>query len=162
MEDRWCLLDGSRCWSDEAAGKPSSNHLWCKNLNPITEHVWPWTARNMETAEQDPILSQMPLKSDKWKYDEKEISNTVYYTMKTTLHYSLWQLEWGISECSVLEKGLISSDLQHLINFKPDKNATPTPFHCFQLCSWLIWICAQSNKHRWSPLILLNRQLQHA
>lgn len=82
----------------------------------------------METAEQDPILSQMPLKSDKWKYDEKEISNTVYYTMKTTLHYSLWQLEWGISS-------LISSDLQHLINFKPDKNATPTPFHCFQLCS---------------------------
>lgn len=61
----------------------------------------------METAEQDPILSQMPLKSDKWKYDEKEISNTVYYTMKTILHYSWWQLEWGISECSVLEKRVL-------------------------------------------------------
>lgn len=61
----------------------------------------------METAEQDPILSQMPLKSDKRKHDEKEISNTVYYTMKTTLHYSRWQLEWGISECNVVEKRVL-------------------------------------------------------
>lgn len=132
--------------------KPSSNHLWCNNLNPITEHVWPWTTRNRKTAEQGPPLSWMSLMSEKWKYDAKEKHSTLYATLCKPHCISVSGSRDRGTFLRVVhlkkkkKRSYFLWPSTFLINFELVKNATLIPFHCFQLSNWLIPICAQPTR----------------